>query len=170
MVYFECNECLKCFGTQNILERHMQTVHSTERPYKCEACKEAFNSKPNLEKHMKHSHDQTRPFECSVCQKTFHSKEKLDHHFARAHELRNCESCPHCGKQCSRLKAHLLICKAKWSGVDRPRFECKNCGNTYSSTDSLRSHMKNTCKMIKMNWKIYIRSLLYLYDSAYKTR
>ena len=127
----------------------MELVHSNEKQYKCDACKEAFNSKQYLERHMKTSHDKTRPFECLVCQQTFYSQEKLDHHIARIHKLRNCESCPHCGKQCSRLKAHLLICKAKWSGVDRPKYKCKDCGNILGSPDTLRGHMRDNCKMRK---------------------
>ena len=82
-------------------------------PFSCEKCNDTFKTQRFLDLHIKNTHDPTRPFMCSKCFQTFQFKEKLDHHFARKHELRNCENCPYCGKQCARLKAHILICSAK---------------------------------------------------------
>ena len=74
----------------------------------------------------------------------FTSKELLDHHIARVHELRNCETCPHCNKQLSRLKAHLQICRARWSEAERRRFKCsnENCDKIYQDKSTLNKHIK----------------------------
>ena len=69
------------------------------------------------------------PFQCSKCSKTFNSTTQLEHHIARVHELRNCETCPHCGKIYSRLKAHLLTCNVR--GLDRVAHECPGCDRKF---------------------------------------
>jgi hypothetical protein len=76
----------------------------------------------------------------------FNDKNLFEHHVARAHEMRNCEKCPDCGKQFSRLKAHLLICSAKWSHTERRKFECLDCNKIYLDKGSLNKHIKDCCK------------------------
>ena len=109
-------------------------------PFSCEKCNDTFKTQSFFDLHIKNTYDPTRPFMCSKCFQTFQFKEKLDHHFARKHELRNCENCPYCGKQCARLKAHILICSAK------PTKDCPNCNKPFASQDSLRHHLRNNCK------------------------
>ena len=90
----------------------------------------------------------SKPFHCSICSKTFNSKELLEHHVARAHEMRNCEVCPHCSKQFSRLKAHLLTCSVKWSGKEKERrkYECPDCDKTYLDKKAFNIHIRKLCK------------------------
>ena len=87
-----------------------------------------------------------RPFHCSKCSKTFNDKKLFEHHVARAHEMRNCEKCPHCSKQFSRLKAHLLICSAKWFRTERRKFEGLHCDKIYLDKGLLNKHIKDCCK------------------------
>ena len=84
-----------------------------------------------------------RPFQCSKCSKTFNSTTQLEHHIARVHELRNCETCPHCGKIYSRLKAHLLTCNVR--GLDRVAHECPGCDRKFLERQNFKKHLEK-CK------------------------
>ena len=81
-----------------------------------------------------------RPFQCSKCSKTFNSTTQLEHHIARVHELRNCETCPHCGKIYSRLKAHLLTCNVR--GLDRVAHECPGCDRKFLDKQNFKKHLE----------------------------
>ena len=76
-----------------------------------------FSTSELLKSRQTNAHDMSRSFHCSKCIKTFNDENFFEHHVARTHEWENCEKCPHCSKQFSWLKAHLLICSAKWSNT-----------------------------------------------------
>ena len=59
------------------------------------------------------------------------------------HELRNCETCPHCGKIYSRLKAHLLTCNVR--GLDRVAHECPGCDRKFLDRQNFKKHLEK-CK------------------------
>ena len=114
----------------------------------CSLCNESFSKEANLKSHGIVSHSsENKPFQCSKCSKTFKSTAQLEHHFARFHELRNVETCPHCGKLYSRLKAHLENCNSKFGGVGlRPRIECGGCDKSFLTKQALNKHLtKGQC-------------------------
>ena len=112
------------------------------KPFVCKLCNESFACRSNLLSHDKGAHDTTnKHFQCSNCSKTFKSTAKLEHHFARIHELRNCQTCPHCGKLYSRLKAHLLTCNVQGG---RDKFQCGSCEKTYFHKRYLNEHLNKT--------------------------
>ena len=167
----KCEYCDKLFGNKPSLKGHTENVHGN-RDKPCPHCDKLFRSKQNvqnhinnahnktflcsqctyvstkllLDSHMKNVHSEEKPFKCEKCNYRFDSKERLEHHFARRHELRNCESCPHCGKQYSKLKVHIQTCNVRWSGVDRPTFKCPNdCGKTFLAKGYLKEHVRDWC-------------------------
>ncbi|CAB4255259.1 hypothetical protein, no similarity [Maudiozyma barnettii] len=52
-----CVDCLRMCQSDSHLDRHMETVHSEERPWRCPAClKKRFKRKDHLVKHLKTLH------------------------------------------------------------------------------------------------------------------
>merc|ERR1712223_1606514 len=112
------------------------------KPFVCTMCNESFSRRHTLNKHIRGAHGtENKPFQCSSCSKTFKSTTKLEHHFARFHELRNVQSCPHCGKLYSRLKAHLETCNAKGA---REIYQCGSCERNYLHKKKLTEHLNKT--------------------------
>ena len=85
-------------------------------------------------------HSKDRLFQCPKCLKTFNSTTQLEHHIEKVNELRNCETCPHCGKIYSRLKAHLLTCNVR--GLDRVAHECPGCDRKFLDRQNFKKHLE----------------------------
>jgi len=68
----------------------------------------------------------------------------LEHHIEKVNELRNCETCPHCGKIYSRLKAHLLTCNVR--GLDRVAHECPGCDKKFLDRQNFKKHLRKYVK------------------------
>ena len=53
---FPCLECGKLFVIKSKLQKHMNTVHSDQRPYKCDLCTNTYKWKKSLMQHITKVH------------------------------------------------------------------------------------------------------------------
>ena len=140
----ECELCDRFFGSKKKMNRHILSVHGSNKDLLCEHCDTCFSNKFDLTDHRREVHDKI--IKCAQCQKTFNFKESLDQHIAREHELKLGESCPYCKKHFFRLKAHMEVCNSRYPEGERPTFECPlKCGKTFITKDGLWKH-KKVCK------------------------
>ncbi|SCP02545.1 zinc finger transcription factor, putative [Plasmodium malariae] len=68
-----CNICNMVFANNKLMQRHVMSVHSNERPYECEICLKRYKRADHLKLHrMKHDiNKEEKKFQCSICQLIF---------------------------------------------------------------------------------------------------
>jgi len=75
----KCPICFKEFGKIHHMKRHIDQVHSAERPFKCDKCNARFKDKYNLKVHQR-IHTGEKPYNCIICNKRFNQKSALTSH------------------------------------------------------------------------------------------
>ncbi|KAL7292475.1 hypothetical protein TKK_0014051 [Trichogramma kaykai] len=139
---YKCNLCPKIFDYKRYLNKHIVTVHITERPFQCDWCKKAFAFKNSLKKHFRLMHTIERPFECEICKKKFEKEAALTKHVNFVHINRKIHKCDICSKQfttnCSLRKhqdtRHFQIRK----------YECELCQKNFTQKGVLNKHIKDS--------------------------
>lgn len=124
------------------LKRHIQQVHTKERPNKCTFCRRAFlypsELRVHLEMHEKNG-IQPRPFACLLCNKASYSSQKrLENHIDTIHG-KNGFPCTWCNKICDKkfaLEAH-----ERTHTGDRP-YKCNFCEASFTQTGNLNRHLR----------------------------
>jgi hypothetical protein len=111
-----CEKCNKIFEQKGSLETHEKTEHLNERRFKCEKCGDAFNSKDTLKKHMIHLHTTEKPYKCE-------------------HVDINNKQCELKCKTPQILRAHMQ------THLEKKRYQCGKCENSYGRLDSLQHHI-----------------------------
>ena len=116
---FQCNYCLKTFGQNAGLVRHVRT-HTGEKPYPCATCDRRFASKDDLRYHEASIHSDEGSFTCHLCQdktKAIRARQVFKTKLQLARHMRlHCEpkySCTKCDKKfrtSHQLTAH-QVCK-----------------------------------------------------------
>ena len=140
----KCNFCDKVFLIAHDLKVHVESVHLKLRNVLCSHCGKGFYSESNLKEHVESVHKKNKPHACQECNKRFYSRNKLLAHL-KVHERRKqlqakprpTFPCDQCNHVCSR-KSQLEIHKATHS-TER-NFKCDQCGNTYKTEYSLKTH------------------------------
>lgn len=83
-VEFRCDECDYVTKKKVLLNRHMLTQHSTDRPHVCNLCGRDFKMKRALTVHIAH-HGSSTKFKCPFCTRTFNSSTNFYTHRKNAH-------------------------------------------------------------------------------------
>jgi len=141
---FKCKYCVKTYTLKNSLRRHLQTHIETQ--HKCHLCGKIFENKSKLEDHVR-SHTVERPFKCEVCSKSFTQKSNRNRHMRNVHLSENTSTnkvheCMCCGSAFispSELSRHL---KSHGVGGRGKCSTCMYCYEKFSTTRSLRSHLR----------------------------
>lgn len=116
-----CKVCLRTLSSRHSLVRHINTVHTTKRPYKCNLCASAFKSIDVLRNHQKiHvtrqsmaprvklkkskkkllallAPDDGKCFKCSICKEGFPSRGAISKHSKQFHFDSKPFQCDECG-------------------------------------------------------------------------
>ena len=135
--FFTCNECEKCFNTNDVLNRHMRIHTDKKKPHKCIHCGKCFSYESELSIHLR-MHTGEKPYKCTQCEKCFKTKSELNIHL-RIHTGEKPYKCIHCGKcfsQKSKLSIHLRIHTG-----EKP-YECPQCEKCFKTTSQLNSHLR----------------------------
>ena len=136
---FQCDQCLKRFRSQAVLDEHINGVHEKRMDFICEHCNKSYawrqslqNHKSKhcpgkyhetgvhefaLQKHCKETHTNDEKFQCEVCHKIFNWRHSLMEHQKK-------ESC----KTNSASKLN--------------QYDCEVCQNTFSSIKILYQHVQ----------------------------
>ncbi|CAG0888162.1 unnamed protein product [Darwinula stevensoni] len=142
---FSCDICHRGFKCKNHLQDHVQSKHSTARPFKCHLCNYACKLRSNLKKHVILSHNSKsiptlppskicgrkpgrfdpskRPFKCDFCDCGFASSGHLDDHVRSRHSTERpfkCNTCGHGFKVKRNLRTHKRKCHPD-EGVSKSR-------------------------------------------------
>lgn len=83
-VTLHCEKCDYVTKKKVLLNRHMLTQHSTERPYVCDLCGRDFKMKRALTVHVA-QHGSTTKYKCPFCTRTFNSSTNFYTHRKNAH-------------------------------------------------------------------------------------
>ncbi|SBS97365.1 krox-like protein. putative [Plasmodium ovale curtisi] len=75
-----CSICNSLFVNSKLMQRHMMSVHSGERPYECEICLKRYKRADHLKIHrMKHDvNKEEMKFQCPICHLFFKTSKQMD--------------------------------------------------------------------------------------------
>lgn len=81
---FRCDQCDYVTKKKVLLNRHLLTQHSNDRPYVCNLCGRDFKMKRALTVHIA-QHGSTTKFKCPFCDRTFNSSTNFYTHRKSSH-------------------------------------------------------------------------------------
>ncbi|CAD2099833.1 hypothetical protein YYG_03757 [Plasmodium vinckei petteri] len=75
-----CNICNAVFVKSILMQRHLKSVHSDERPYECDVCFKRYKRPDHLKLHqMKHTSSRNdKKYECPTCHSVYLTLRQLD--------------------------------------------------------------------------------------------
>ncbi|CRK96941.1 CLUMA_CG010295, isoform A [Clunio marinus] len=137
---FQCNDCLKCYPTKNLLKDHSR---SHVNKFQCNLCGLSCQKKSVLARHIQYRHITERPFACDECDYKGKTKQDLDGH-SNVHKNRTenpykCEvfQCNYSSKTLMALKRH----DAKEHFGQPQIYACHCCKKTYLRGYLLSRHL-----------------------------
>lgn len=83
-VEFHCDKCDYVTKKKVLLNRHLVTQHSNERPYICDYCGRDFKMKRALTVHVA-QHGSTTKYQCPFCDRSFNSSTNFYTHRKNSH-------------------------------------------------------------------------------------
>lgn len=81
---FRCNQCDYITKKKILLNRHLLTQHSNDKPFVCNLCGRAFKMKRALTVHIA-QHGSTATFKCPFCERKFNSSTNFYTHRKNSH-------------------------------------------------------------------------------------
>ncbi|XP_023034308.2 zinc finger protein 429-like isoform X1 [Drosophila willistoni] len=104
-----CPHCDRGFVESSNLRRHIQSLHTDERPHTCTICQRKFSRVYLLQLHSR-THTGERPYACSQCDRRFAQLAVLRNHETTHSQQRphRCAMCPKTFGRTSQLKKHEL--------------------------------------------------------------
>ena len=140
----KCVFCDTTFSNHFSLKEHQEEFHEEfhggKKLHKCLTCDYKTSFKHNLVDHIKAVHEGKKPHKCWICDYSFNKKSNLKQHISTVHERKKRYTCSFCDYSCYRpynLKEHIV-------GVHEGKFKCTLCNNKYTTTVSLRRHMRSS--------------------------
>ncbi|ODN01599.1 putative zinc finger protein [Orchesella cincta] len=149
-----CQVCRKTFATNQVLQRHIASVHGAQfveqtngngemhspdqqvqnggTIHRCRVCYRTFGS---LESLRAHSLNHEGEFKCRACRRGFPSWEVLEQHEA-THKKYECRWCEKYFMNSGNLKAHERIHTG-----ERP-YSCADCSKAFKQLGGLQYHLK----------------------------
>lgn len=107
-----CETCGQRFTVRSDLMRHLNTIHSTLRPYDCDLCGEKFATSDALRYHRNKTHS-TVVHQCEYCSKSYKWKGELRTHVQRNHmehkERYQCSLCSRNYADRRKLRHHMTV-------------------------------------------------------------
>ena len=139
---FECNQCLKRFLSDRILNSHLAKVHGIhiQRKFQCLKCPKSFNFENQLRCHEeKHKNKQKDPdLFCDQCDMICANRSALHYHLQKHNNpLHQCPKCPKSFKSEFGLDYHLKIHNNEKNHL------CPDCGKGFISPYKLIHHKRS---------------------------
>lgn len=140
---FICQHCNKRFVRSDLMEKHINTVHSL-KSIKCELCPATFNTAIKLKKHSRvHKEPFVKPaiivHRCQECHQPFNDHEKLARHLEMSHNPNNPFKCEVCLK---RLSSQSALCRHMklLHTLQTKSFKCDECGKSFGRLEHFKNH------------------------------
>ena len=147
---FKCSICEQCFETGSDLEKHIESVHDGENPYKYLE----FNGSPSkwndLNAKVGLIEEEINPFQCTTCGKSLFAKTNLLKHIATEHPFK-CSKCDQLLDKKSLLKRHINTVHE-----DKKKYFCNICDLKFLLKKSLKKHLVS---VHNKQYKVYDCSL-----------
>ncbi|XP_039259642.2 zinc finger and BTB domain-containing protein 41-like [Styela clava] len=152
-----CGVCDAVYLTASSLNRHMVTHTGDKSLYQCELCLKEFGTTFNLKRHRKThiaktEEEKIRTHVCDICGGKYISKDTLRTHTQTVHaDGEKPHTCDLCGKSFYRsfvLKRHMV------THTGEKPFECEQCHARFGTQSSLQRHMKKKNHSRELNLQI----------------
>ena len=79
------NRHLKNIHNIDVQEKHINSVHNSQKDYKCDSCGKAFSLAGDLKRHINAVHNGQKDHKCDSCGKEFSSAQNLKKHINSVH-------------------------------------------------------------------------------------
>ena len=159
-IVYNCMECEYIFSSKQMLNNHINNIHSLEKTHECDICHKLFYNEYYLNKHFKTIHpNENRIYSCDKCDIVCSSKGNLVAHINGVHlKIReNICTYENCGKgfQFNKdLQEHI-------NGVhlDIRSYICNydNCVESFHNSGNLQRHI-NTIHLDVINFTCYYKN------------
>ena len=144
---FTCETCGTTFQSKTALNKHISWKHEDTEKVPCKYCGVVVQS---MELHVKNKHE--NPLErCNSCDFQTRRKFSMKKHIQTVHSGMNLQTCEFCGEMRKNLSKHLERTKCgEGKSINERRSEaCEECGNLFTTKDSLNKHIKGVHMKIK---------------------
>ncbi|XP_075985659.1 uncharacterized protein LOC142982848 [Anticarsia gemmatalis] len=130
---YKCNDCLKGFSKEDMLNRHVKLRHSESvGPIECRFCRMRFKWKCFLRKHMRQHYTKYKCLRCDlVCPLETTALFHEEYHNGVIRK------CAHCGEEFKHLTTYYTHLR-----THRSEHVCTLCGASFVSAIGLRIHKK----------------------------
>lgn len=133
---FKCQRCLKTYGSNQTLQKHLRVKHSY---VECKYCNKEFENVDIWLAHISETHDIAFKHKCRICSKSFSMASLLKIHLRDVHLNVQSFQCMHCSKEFKvnvALQRHLN----QTHGIEL-KYKCKICPKTFPNPYSLKRHL-----------------------------
>lgn len=158
--------CTEEFRQQQMLRKHLKTVHGVVEKHLCSICNFAFADKSNLKHHMV-THTDNKRFICSFCGARFHKLTNMTEHM-NAHLGLKPYKCDTCGKNFGRSnhkRQHMRV----HTGEKPYSCHINDCSRAYMFKIDLKRHMRSIHGIIDKTFSCQICSKIF-YENKYLTK
>ena len=87
----KCDFCGKPFGSKQVLDRHINSVHRGLKEFSCKLCDKSYTQSHSLNYHVKIVHEGMKAekrYKCDLCEKAFTQSHSLKDHVKKAHVVK----------------------------------------------------------------------------------
>lgn len=158
--------CSEEFRQQQLLRKHLKTVHGIVEKHLCSICNFAFADKSNLKHHMV-THTDNKRFICSFCGARFHKLTNMTEHM-NAHLGLKPYKCEICNKDFGRAnhkRQHMRV----HTGEKPYGCQINDCTRAYMFKIDLKRHQRSVHGIIDRTFPCQICSKIF-YENKYLTK
>ena len=125
---FQCNHCQSVFVSNEVLKRHVETIHPNPQStiFKCDKCDQSFSREDSYMRHLRQTHYKFKA--------NLDFVENMD-----AFLLNKCDQCEKSFKRKYKLKRHVDTVNSE----TKKKFDCSECEKKFSRSDNLRRHVRD---------------------------
>ncbi|CAH1642694.1 unnamed protein product [Spodoptera littoralis] len=153
---YKCEQCVKAFNFEDVLQTHMDRHKQEHGAYKCDICFQYCPSVVSLRGHIK-SH--TTRYKCKVCGHIRLSRQNLLEHHAIAHTVTpasyTCDKCQFSTNKRTVIQRHVKTHSSS------ERHACHQCGKLFTTMESLRVHTLRHDKSKRLRCDLCDKYFLY---------
>ena len=133
------DNCDQNVNTSSLYDHIIFGHYGDQYKLKCDQCEFKTTTSSKLKNHLM-MHLDERPFKCRDCEKTFRTNSQLTEHSLIVHSKQQTISCHEC---LAAFTTQSQLNKHKQTKHSNILVSCSLCEKTFSSGQSLKSHMRN---------------------------